>query len=206
MNHAIELLTKLEPSPRFSADKGFPFQTTRTSTAVSTFKPNTVVGDAAAAPTIKHAEVSANKKPIAAELFSATAEAKIWTSRVAMHLDRPVRDRLFRQLDILHDADEWVSEDAPVNLESYKTCVRAILFHHINSRPSLALMPSGHVLALWQDGTDKLSVEFLPGNKTRWIVQSRSEAGVERAAGTAPLERLRHVIQPYCADRWFNAG
>src|ERR1700735_1244401 len=40
-------------------------------------------------------------------LFDALAAAKILTSQVAMHLDEGWRDKLFRQLDSLHDPAEW---------------------------------------------------------------------------------------------------
>lgn len=145
-------------------------------------------------------------RPIGEQLFVALAEAKIWTSRVAMHLDCGTRDRLFRQLDVLHDADEWVEGDRPINLEGYKSLVRAILYHEVNSRPALSLMPSGNPLALWTDGDDKLTVEFVPANRTRWLVQNSTPTGPERATGTSPLERLREVLQPYGAERWFDGS
>jgi hypothetical protein len=147
-----------------------------------------------------------HQRPVPEQLFVALAEAKIWTSKVAMHLDRTARDRLFRQLDFLHDEEEWSKGDKPVNLASYKSLVRAILYHEVNSRPALSLMPNGNLLTLWRDGEDKLTVEFLPDNRARWFVQSNSENGPERATGTTALERLRTVLQPYGAERWFDGG
>lgn len=207
MNHVLELPRPFDTSPRFSKVTADPFSPLRTASAIyASSRAGNAVGSNVEELDQKIFGFSTPNAPLLTQLFAATAQAKIWTSGVAMHLDRAVRDRLFRQLDSLHDADEWVSGDTPVNLESYKSCVRAILYHDIDSRPALALMPSGNILALWNDGQDKLSVEFLPGNKTRWMVQSNSASGVERAAGTAPIERLRDVIAPYCADRWFSAG
>lgn len=144
------------------------------------------------------------QRPIEEQLFFALADAKIWTSRVAMHLDRLSRNRMFRQLDVLHEFDEWATSDRPVQLEAYKSFVRAIVFHKINSRPALSLMPSGNLLALWNDSDDRLTIEFLPENRTRWLVQSSTTDGPERASGTSPLERLRDVLQPYGAARWFD--
>lgn len=146
----------------------------------------------------------AHPPTLAEQLFAVTAQAKIWTSRVAMHLDREARDRIFRQLDALHEVDEWIAGDAPISVDSYKSFIRAIVYHAVNSRPALALMPSGNVLAMWQDGADKLTVEFLPGNRTRWLVQNQTPNGPERTTSTTPLERLRDVLQPYDADRWFD--
>jgi len=145
-------------------------------------------------------------RPVSERLFIALAEAKVWTSKVAMHLELATRDRLFRQLDVLHDPTEWADGDKPVSLESYKSFVRAIIRHSINSRPALSLMPNGNVLAMWRDGEDKLTIEFLPCNRTRWFVQNSTPAGSERTASTTPLERLRDVLQPYGAERWFNGS
>ena len=144
------------------------------------------------------------QRTIEEQLFFALADAKIWTSRVAMHLDQNARNRVFRQLDVLHDVEEWAKGDRPVSLEAYKSFVRAIVYHQINSRPALSLMPNGNLLALWSDCDDTLTVEFLPGNRTRWLVQNNTADGPERATGTSPLERLRNVLQPYGAERWFD--
>ena len=143
---------------------------------------------------------------LASRLFSATADAKIWTSQVAMHLDVATRDRIFRQVDALHELDEWDDLDRTLNLEAYKSFIRAIVYHKVNSRPSLALMPDGNILALWRDGEEKLSIEFRPGNEARWAVQHRAYEGLERASGLCPLERLRILLRPYEADRWFNGS
>src|SRR5690349_7172186 len=45
--------------------------------------------------------IAASERSLGERLFDATAEPKIWTSRVAMHLDLPSRDRFFKQLDRL---------------------------------------------------------------------------------------------------------
>jgi len=183
-----------------------PIQFEKTDSAAVAPPPKAVSNAAAkAAPTQSYSR-PVHQRSLSEQLFVALAEAKIWTSRLAMHLDRGARDRLFRQLDVLHEEDEWACEDEPVNLASYKSLVRAILYHEVNSRPALSLMPNGNLLALWRDGSDKLTIEFLPDNRTRWFVQSNSDNGPERATGTTALERLRTVLQPYGAERWFNGG
>lgn len=139
-------------------------------------------------------------------LFSATAAVKVWTARVAMHLDREKRDRLFRQIDVLHSSDEWFDEDHPVNLESYKSLVRSILYQRINSRPALSLMPSGNVMAVWEEKADRLTIEFLPGNRARWTLRWQIDGQTERGGGTTSIERLRAVLAPYCASRWFDGS
>src|ERR1700730_14825270 len=49
----------------------------------------------------------ADENTLQERLFDALAGAKVLTAQVAMHLDRQWRDKLFRQLDSLHDPDEW---------------------------------------------------------------------------------------------------
>lgn len=140
------------------------------------------------------------------KLFTATAAAKIWTSRLSMHLERSTKERLFAQIDVLHDSDEWSDGDVPVALESYKTLLQAIIYHKINSKPSIALSPQGNILARWRYGSDHLTVEFLPANKIRWFVQVNVGEEPEKVSGIGPLERLRAVLQPYKADRWFDGS
>jgi hypothetical protein len=146
--------------------------------------------------------VPAGRPTLSEQLFDATAAAKVWTSKVAMHLDRTARDRFFKQLDRLHDEDEWVGEDSPVNLESYKSLIRTFVSIGIKRGPSLALMPSGNLLAVWQSGTDRLSVEFLPGDRARWVLTIAHGPVVERAAGETSITRIQAVLAPYDPRRW----
>jgi hypothetical protein len=144
----------------------------------------------------------AEKPALAERLFNATAAAKIWTSRVVMHLDRAARDRFFRQLDRLHDEEEWIGDDLPVNLESYKSFIRAFVRMGIDRGPSLALMPSGNLLAVWQHDSDRLTIEFLPGNRAKWLLSRMFKGEIERAAGETLISRIGAVLAPYGPDGW----
>lgn len=139
-------------------------------------------------------------------LFEATAQAKIWTSKVAMHLDPVARARFFKQIDRLHDADQWIGNDASLNLGSYKSFIRAVLKYKINSRPSLALMPNGNLMALWQQASDRMTIEFRPDDRARWLVTRNIAGAIERAAGETSLDRLNAVLAPYDGDKWFHGG
>ena len=121
-----------------------------------------------------------------------------------MHLDRVSRDRLFAQIDALHDHAEWSEGDSQIALASYQTMIRAMIHHRMNSKPALSVMPSGNVIALWTRGAERLTVEFLPGNRVRWLVAMQSKQGPERAAGESPIERLSDVLRPYDADGWLD--
>lgn len=144
---------------------------------------------------------------LARKLFDAVASAKIWAASVAMHLPKEVRARLFRQLDLLHASDVFDEDTTPVSLQSFKTLVRAILQYKIASKPSLALMPNGNVLAIWKDAESELNIEFMALDEARWLVRQRSPDGrsFERAGGSASVVRLGEVLAPYGATRWFHA-
>lgn len=148
----------------------------------------------------------AKAKPatLAEKLFEATSSAKIWTSHVAMRLDRETRDRFFRQLDRLHDIDEWVEDGRPLDISSYKTFVRSILSLRLDDRPGLALMPNGNLLATWSRGQSRLSIEFRANDIVRWVVAEPGDGRTDRIAGDTGLIRLREELMLLGAEKWFS--
>lgn len=146
--------------------------------------------------------IDERKELIAERLFEATAGAKIWASSVAMKLDRGTRDRLFRQLDNLHDLDEWFEGDTPVALESFKSFVRAIIVGAVGGRPGLSLTPNGNLIALWREGGTKLAVEFQPNDFARYLWSQKVDGELERAAGTTKIDRLPCVLAPLKTKAW----
>lgn len=188
---------------RFSAARMQPIPLLQTSSS------HQVIGTTRLASVTKETKREVGASPagtagVGLQLFNATAEVKVWTSRVAMHLDRVTRDRLFAQIDALHDHDEWSEGDSKIALASYQTMIRAMIHHRMNSKPALSIMPSGNVIALWTRDAGRLTVEFLPGNRVRWLVAMQSKQGPERAAGESPIERLSDVLRPYDADGWLD--
>jgi hypothetical protein len=142
-------------------------------------------------------------KSVEEQLFDAVAEAKVWTSRVAMRLDPLARVRLFEQLDRLHDANEWFGGDKPIAVESYKTFVRALLLLGIARRPALALTPAGNLMGMWGSERSGVTVEFLPSDRLRLLVTDKDRG--ESAALNAPASRLLEVLAPYEPHRWLSA-
>ena len=147
---------------------------------------------------------SVRTQSVEENIFNALADAKIWTSRVAMHMSREDRDRYFRQLDLLHDCDEWFGDEKPVKLGSYKSFVRFMLATRSPSKPALALAPSGHLVAVWLDGNDRLTVEFEPDDRAQWVANRKSPELTERAAGTTVIGRLVQVLAPYNPSGWLR--
>ena len=145
----------------------------------------------------------ASPNSLAERIFRALADAKLWTSRVAMRMDLVARDRYFRQLDLLHDCDEWFGDDQPLRLESYKSFVRFMMTEGGQSKPSLALNPDGHLLAIWETAGNRLTIEFREGDELQWVV---SGADGYPTAGLAPLTLIMPRLAPYDPDAWFGVG
>jgi len=56
---------------------------------------------------------SAVRTTMEERLFQSSANFKILTSMVAMHLPVEWREKMFQQIDTLLDAEQWESDDAP---------------------------------------------------------------------------------------------
>lgn len=136
------------------------------------------------------------------ELFDATAAAKILTSQVAMHLDTAWRQRLFDQLDSLHDANEWEKGDIPLQRESYSTFLKTIFILRPEMRPGLGLSVRGHLVAAWRSGESRLTIEFLPHEKVRWVATIASDGEMEYTASEMPLTKLRSRLETYAEQGW----
>jgi len=136
-------------------------------------------------------------------LFDATAAVKILTSQVAMHLDKKLRDKLFSQLDLIHDLDEWDRNDKPIKKLSFATFLKAILQIKPQRGPGLGLTYEGHLIAAWTTGQDRLTTEFLPNNRVRWVLTRTLDGEVERANGETTVARLHECLLPYHPGHWF---
>lgn len=139
-------------------------------------------------------------------LSQAVAKAKHWTSEIAMRLAPETRRMLFRQLDRLHDPDEWFDGDQPISLDSYKSFVRAILTQDVSGRPALALNSSGILSAIWLKDKSRLVVEFFPHDRVRYLVTRPDRDATERVVGETWASRLNEVLQPFEPSAWFDGG
>ena len=136
-------------------------------------------------------------------LFDATAAVKILTSQVAMHLDKKLRDKMFRQLDLIHDLDEWNRDDKPIKKLSFATFLKAILQIKPQRGPGLGLTYDGYLITAWTVGQDRLTTEFLPNNRVRWVLARTLDGEVERANGETTVSRLYECLLPYHPEHWF---
>jgi len=139
-----------------------------------------------------------------AKLYAALADAKVLTSQVAMHLDREWRNKLFRQLDSLHDMEEWDKETNPLQRASFATFLRTLHSIGMQRRPGLGLSYAGNLIGAWTIGANRLTLEFMPNDQVRWILTRDRDGALDRAAGETNVARLSNVLSPYDPGVWFN--
>jgi hypothetical protein len=138
-------------------------------------------------------------------LFDATANVKILTSQVAMYLDNAWREKLFRQIDSLHDVDEWDPEDAPIRQSSFNTFLKAIVQIKPERLPGLGLSHRGLLIAAWTTGRNRLTIEFLEGGRVRWVISRRRDNDEpEQYAGHTSVNHLLEGLQPHHPEEWFS--
>lgn len=142
--------------------------------------------------------------PIHSRIYDALVGAKLLTAEVAMHLPSEWRQKMFRQLDSLHDPEEWEPGDEPVQLESFRTFLRTILALKPSRGPGLGLSFAGNLIGAWTVADDRLTVEFLPEDMIRWVLRHTVDDVRERGAGETTVNRLASVLSPYDARRWFE--
>jgi hypothetical protein len=147
-----------------------------------------------------------NEQPLETRLFDALAAVKILTAQVAMHLDGEWRRKLFAQLDSLHDPEEWESGDEPVSQSSFATFLKAILSIRPERRPGLGLSHSGNLIAAWTTRRDRLTIEFLPNDRVRWVLGRYHDTEEEpaRYAGHTHVSELVEGLSPHHPEHWFS--
>lgn len=143
-------------------------------------------------------------KSLAEQLFDATASVKILTSSVAMHFQKEWRDRLFSQIDRLHDPEEWDEGDRPVQTASFATFLKAICDLKPVVRPGLGLANGGLLVASWIDGKNRLTLQFSPNDRVKWAITRYVEDDLERVVGENSVSRLKPALAPYAPSNWLD--
>jgi hypothetical protein len=136
-------------------------------------------------------------------LFNATSTVKILTAQVAMHMSKEWRDKLFSQIDSLHDLEEWDEDDKPVDRFSFASFLKAILYIRPQRHPGLGLSYEGNLVAAWTTGRDRLTIEFLANDRVCWVLTRNIGGETERAAGQTVVSRLYECLVPYDPTHWF---
>ena len=142
-------------------------------------------------------------KSLEEKLFDATAGVKVMTSQVAMYLDSQWRSKLFNQIDLLHDVDEWEHGDEPLQRESFATFLKAICELKPKKRPGLGLTSSGQLIAAWTAGSSRLTIEFLGNSRVKWVISRMIDDEIEHYVGDTTVNRLAVGLEPHHTEEWF---
>jgi len=151
---------------------------------------------------------SAVRTTMEERLFQSSANFKILTSMVAMHLPVEWREKMFQQIDTLLDAEQWESDDAPPTVFSARTFLRLILALNSSVRPGLGASHDGNLIAAWTKGKNRLTVECLGGDRLKWSVvrEAPDRESVDRIVGATGLGRFVSQLAPYRPEIWFTSG
>lgn len=137
-------------------------------------------------------------------LFDAKADAKIFTSQVAMRIEDFWRRQLYRQLDSVLDAEEWIEGDEPLAIGSYQTFLRLMFVIRPRVRPGLGLTSEGYLIASWQAGEARLTIYCFANDTLRYVLSHIVDGRRETHAGDSSIERLTGVISPFQPEQWFG--
>jgi hypothetical protein len=137
-------------------------------------------------------------------LFNSIAALKVAVAEVSMHLDPVWRERLFAQIDMQHDPEDWDDSFTPPDKESFQTFLHTILLHGPLQRLGLGTDDDGHILASWRNGAGMLSLLFLGKDRIRWAVVRQENGDTESAGGEVGVDRLPIVLKPYNPEEWYG--
>ena len=180
----------MRPSPAFSSE------TEQLARQIAALRPSTP------SPTSFEPQPETN---LAERVFDALVEAKVLTAAVAMHLGPAQRDKLFRQLDSLHDPAEWEEGDKPLQRSSFGTFLKAMLTVNPQRGPGLGLSQDGHLIGAWTIGRDRLTIEFLPNDWVKWVLaRYKDDDEPRRFAGQTPVSELAEGLAPHRPEHWFS--
>lgn len=138
------------------------------------------------------------------KLYNSRANAKMVAAKASMYMKPEWRASLYRQLDSLLDVEEWESEDEPLGEDSFATFLSLMLVLRPNVRPGFGLTLEGDLIATWQNGDSRLTIECKPGKKARWVLTTFDEDVPLKAAGENTVGKMMEVLAPYRPSTWFN--
>jgi len=137
-------------------------------------------------------------------LFDARANVKIIASKVSMHIKSELREKLFRQIDLLHDVDEWAPDDIPINPLSFECFLAGFMQINPERGPGLGLSHTGNTIASWTPDGDRLIIEFLPNHYVSWVLTRFIGNEQERFSGYTKVNRLFKSLSSYEPEHWFS--
>lgn len=139
---------------------------------------------------------------LAAALFDASAEAKIAISQVAMYLDASWRSRIFKRLDEIHDIESWEPGALPLVKDSFLAFLQTMFLLRPETTPALGLSVTGHLLAAWVRGGDRLILRFLDRRRVRVVFNRGDGDSAETGTFEMPIDNLAARIAAIGGPAW----
>jgi hypothetical protein len=143
-------------------------------------------------------------KSMEERLFDSKANAKIYTSKVAMRINESWRKQLFRQIDSVLDADEWLEGDEPLTSESYQTFLRLMLVIQPSVKPGLGMTSGGNLMAIWQTGDARLTIYCFGDDELRYVLSYLEEGKRRTAAADASIRNIQKLLAAFQPEQWFG--
>lgn len=139
------------------------------------------------------------------DLYNSRMQAKIKASEVVTLLDPTYKSKLFDQLDYLLDSEDWNEEDTPLRTSSFSTFLKLITHVKPSRHPGLGISNSGNLIAAWTTDRNRLTIEFFPNDKVRWVLSRYFDEieEAERSASTTSVLRLLECLAPWNPNIWF---
>jgi hypothetical protein len=156
--------------------------------------------------TIKASAEGARSAPphLAEQLFDNAASLKILVSEIAMHLGIRWRDSIRLQIDSLLDIDAWEEESSQVDIWTFRTFLRFVVFSSPTKLPSLGVAQSGTFLASWDHNDQRVSVQFFRGDQVRAVLTKKTTRGKQTAAWQGPVADLADFVRGFGNEECLN--
>jgi hypothetical protein len=131
------------------------------------------------------------------KLFDVSANVKIESSRVSMHLDPIKLAKIFKQIDTLNSPEEWDVENELLKIDSYKAFLVWFISVKPQVGPGLGVSNKGYLIATWMKNKDRMILEFFPKHRVRWMLYKSLGEESEIASGESSISRLSNILSPY---------
>jgi hypothetical protein len=129
------------------------------------------------------------------KLFKHLADLKVMVAQVAMHFSQDERGNIFAALDRLLSVEHWEDDSVQIDLESFRTFLRFLIFSHPIKFPNMGVSPRGGVLAGWHSERKSVHSEFLPQDFCTALMKLEAARGPETLAWRGSVARLKLIIQ-----------
>ena len=133
------------------------------------------------------------------ELFDNAAQLKVLFSQIAMHLSSKWRATIFEQVDALLKLEDWEEESSLIQINTFSTFLRFIIYMAPDRLPSLGVGPIGHLLAAWVKGDQRITVQFLPNDQAIATIVKQGTRGKETVAWRGHVVDLKLFIERFGA-------